>query len=55
MLELSLYPQLLGLSQGVLVDGVTAVLELHTPQARAGAGCHFFGAALEMTLLRSWI
>lgn len=33
-----MYRQLLGLSQGSLVDGVTAVLELHTPQARTGAG-----------------
>lgn len=38
VLESSLYRQVLGLSQGVLVDGVTAVLELHSPQAGAGAG-----------------
>ena len=36
MLEWRRYRQLLGLSQGALVDGVTAVLELHTPENRAG-------------------
>jgi hypothetical protein len=36
VLEWRRYRQVLGLSQGVLVDGVTAVLELHTPQARTG-------------------
>jgi hypothetical protein len=38
VLEWRQYRQVLGLSQSSLVDGVTAVLELHTPDAQAGAG-----------------
>ncbi len=38
MLEWRLYRQVLGLSQGSLVDGVTAVLELHTPPFPSGVG-----------------
>ena len=36
VLGLSLYRQVMCLSQGSLADGVTSVLELHTPQNRAG-------------------
>ncbi|HAN70804.1 MAG TPA: hypothetical protein DCQ36_04330 [Actinobacteria bacterium] len=36
MLEWRQYRQVLGLSLGSLVEGVTAVLELHTPENGAG-------------------
>lgn len=38
VIEWRLYRQVLGLSQGSLVDGVTAVLELHTSQFASGVG-----------------